>query len=158
MLSMAAGMVLGGWLSARLTALGPRGWGVVPVVGLAAGSCCLLLGLLAESTFWIVTWLALALAGVGACEAPVWTAAVQLGGRLGGTAAGICNTGGNFGGLLAPAVTPFVSAWVSRQWGLDEASGWQWGIAVGSAFGLLGAGLWCWITPAQPEPPQRISG
>ena len=63
--------------------------------------------------------LALALAAVGACEAPIWTTAVELGGRRGGTAAGICNTGGNAGGLLAPIVTPLVSNWVSARFELD---------------------------------------
>jgi dipeptide/tripeptide permease len=60
---------------------------------------------------------------------------VELGGRRGGTAAGICNTGGNLGGLLAPLMTP----WVSELWG------WPWGIGLGSLICLAGATLWVWI-------------
>jgi MFS family permease len=151
-LAMGGGMVAGGWVSDWLAQHWRRGWGVVPALGMTAGAGFLVLGLLATQTVWIVLWLALALAAVGACEAPVWTAAVELGGRLGGTAAGVCNTGGNAGGLLAPALTPLVSGWVSRQWGLSEAAGWQWGIALGSVLGLLGACLWWWITPAEQSP------
>src|SRR5207247_10131534 len=112
-----------------------------------AGGVRLVLGVLVQETLWIVTWLSLALAAVGAAEAPVWTTAVELGERQGGTAAGICNTGGNAGGLLAPILTPLVSGWISRQWELSEQAGWQWGISLGSGVALLGAVLWYWITP-----------
>jgi MFS transporter, ACS family, D-galactonate transporter len=151
-LAMAAGMVLGGWLASWLEARhgGPRGRALVPAVGLGAGAGLLVLGVLAEDMAWIVAWLALALAAVGACEAPVWTTAVELGGRQGGTAAGLCNTGGNAGGLLAPVLTPLVSAWVSEHFALSEQAGWQWGIGLGALVGLLGAGLWWWITPGPP--------
>jgi MFS family permease len=149
LLAMAAGMVLGGWSSGRLeTLLGKRrGRVLVPVVGMIAGAALLLLGVLMHETVWIVTLLALSLAAVGAVEAPVWTTAVELGGRRGGTAAGICNTGGNAGGLLAPVLTPLVSTWVSEQFRLREQAGWQWGIGLGALIGLLGAGLWWWIIP-----------
>ena len=149
-LAMAAGMVLGGvaadWLEARRG--WPRGRQLVAGLGLLTGAGLLLLGVLVQETVWIVTCLALALAAVGATEAPVWTTAVELGRGRGGTAAGICNTGGNAGGLLAPVVTPFVSGWVHRQFGVSELAGWQWGISVGTVVGLLGAVLWWWINPA----------
>src|SRR5437879_554848 len=87
---------------------------------------------------WIVLWLSLALGALGVSESPFWVTAVELGGKRGGTAAAILNTGGNGGGLLAPAVTP----WVSRQ--LD----WSWGIGLGGLICLLGAVCWAWINPA----------
>ena len=89
--------------------------------------------------------LSLALAAVGAAEAPVWTTAVELGERQGGTAAGICNTGGNAGGLLAPILTP----WLSQQFG------WHASFGAASLFCLVGAALWFWVDPqpqADPEP------
>jgi len=107
----------------------------------------LVLGVLAQETVWIVTLLAFALAAVGATEAPVWTMAVELGRHRGGTAAAICNTGGNAGGLLAPIVTPFVGGWVSRQFAVSDQIGWQWAIGLGSGIAVLGAVLWFWITP-----------
>src|SRR5262249_8987541 len=99
----------GGWLSERL--VGPRGvrrGGVGgPVVGLLASAGLLLLGLAVAPLWAVVTCLSLALATACACEGPCWTTAVELGGRRGGTAAGIFNTGGNLGGQLAPWVTPW---------------------------------------------------
>jgi sugar phosphate permease len=73
--------------------------------------------------------------------------AVELGKRYGGTAAAICNTGGNAGGLIAPIITPFASAWITRHYGVSEQTGWQWAISLGSAIAVLGAVLWFWITP-----------
>ena len=62
------------------------------------------------------------------------------------------NTGGNGIGLLAPILTPLVSAKL----------GWTWGISLGAMVGLLGAVCWWWIVPReqtretvsspQPEP------
>ena len=66
------------------------------------------------------------------------TMAVELGGKKGGTAAAIMNTGGNGIGLLAPVITPYVG----------ERLGWGWGIAIGAAVGLLGAACWFGIRPA----------
>ena len=56
-----------------------------------------------------------------------------------GTAAGLCNTGGNAGGMIAPVVTPWVGA----------SLGWPWAIALGSLVCLLGAGLWFRIDPRE---------
>src|SRR5207302_6765933 len=113
----------------------------------AAGALFLWLGLWAAGIAWIVTCFAIALAGVGACEAAVWTTAVELGGPHGGTAAGICNTGGNLAGLIAPMLTPFLSHAVMAQFDVSEEAGWQWGIALGGLICLLGATLWWWVDP-----------
>jgi hypothetical protein len=75
----------------------------------------------------------LSLAALGLSEGPFWLTAVELGGRQGGTAAAIMNTGGNGIGLLAPLLTPLIS----------ERLGWQWGIGLGGAVAVLGAV--CWI-------------
>jgi MFS family permease len=157
-LAMAAGMVLGGWIADRLRAMtgGRRHYATVPVSGMCLGAVLLVLGILVQDVFWIVTLLALALAAVGASEAPIWTLATELGGRRGGTAAAICNTGGNAGGLIAPIVTPWASGWISRQAGLAETTGWQLGISLGSAVAIGGAVLWFWITPdAGAAPPTK---
>jgi dipeptide/tripeptide permease len=86
-----------------------------------------------------VTWFALALAAVGATEGPLWATALELGGRHGATAAGIFNTGGNAGGVVAPIVTPLVS----------ESFGWGWGIGLGSLVCLAGVTFWLWIDPGE---------
>lgn len=150
-LAMALGMVAGGWLSDRLqVAMGKRvGRTLVPVGGLVFGSLLLVLGIQATETALIVTLLALSLASLGATEAPIWTTAIELGGRQAATAGGIVNTGGNLAGLIAPVLTPFASGWITKYYGLSEQAGWQWAIALGSLIGLLGAGFWVGINPAE---------
>jgi MFS family permease len=140
-LAQAAGMAGGGWLADRAQhRYGLRlGRALVPVGGMLGSAGFLILGLLAAEPGWIVLWFALAMAAIGACEGPFWTTAIELGGVRGGTAAGLCNTGGNAGGLLAPIVTP----WVSR------IAGWPAGISLGSLVCVLGVCLWWWIDPAE---------
>jgi MFS transporter, ACS family, D-galactonate transporter len=140
-LAQAAGMAGGGWLADRAQSrYGLRlGRALVPIGGMLGSAGFLILGLLAAEPGWIVLWFALAMAAIGACEGPFWTTAIELGGARGGTAAGICNTGGNAGGLLAPIVTP----WVSGIWG------WAAGISLGSLVCVVGVCLWGWIDPAE---------
>jgi ACS family glucarate transporter-like MFS transporter len=148
-LATAVGMVGGGWLSDRLM----RSWGyrrgraAVPVGGMLASAVLLFVGLGAGELWAVVLCFALALAAVGACEGPCWATAVELGGRRGGTAAGIFNTGGNVGGLLAPVLTP----WVSGIWG------WSAGITLGALACLVGVVLWLGIDPSErlPEPGEK---
>jgi sugar phosphate permease len=140
-LATAAGMGLGGvfsdWLQRRV---GYR-WGraLVPIGCLLAAAALLFASINAEQVGWIVLWLALANAAVGATEGPFWATAIELGGRRGATAAGILNTGGNAGGTPAPTLTPLIS----------DAWGWQWGIGVGSIVCLAGVVFWFWIDPAE---------
>ncbi len=139
-LAMAAGMALGGWVSDGLVRrYGYRlGRAAVPVAGMLAGAAFLLFGIAARQPEWVVAWFSLALGMVGGAEAPVWTTALELGGRRGGTAAGICNTGGNIGGIVSPVLTPLVGGW-----------SWACAIALGSLVCVLGAGLWAWIDPRE---------
>lgn len=138
-LALAAGMPLGGWLSGRLAInLGVRrGRALVSGGGMAASALLLGLGVLAREPVWIVAWFALAHAALGASEGPFWATAVDIGRSRGGTAAAICNTGGNLGGLLAPVVTPWISG----------LFGWPLGIGLGGVICFLGALCWCGIDP-----------
>ena len=143
-LSMAVGMVLGGFLADAFS----RQWGVrrgraaVVVGGLLVGAVLLVPAVLIENRIAIVVLLSLAGAGVGATEGPCWATAIDMGGRRGvGTSAGIFNTGGNVGGQLAPILTPIVSN--------ARSLGWAWGIGLGGIVCLFGAVLWIWIDPGQ---------
>src|SRR5262245_20873851 len=107
---------------------------------MALGAALLGLGLLASEPAWIVLRFARARAAVGGTEGPFWATALELGGRRGATAAGIFNTGGNAGGVLAPVVTPLVGA----------AFGWEWAIGLGSLVCLAGVSLWGWIDLSTP--------
>jgi ACS family hexuronate transporter-like MFS transporter len=137
-LAMAAGMFAGGWLADYLTGIWGRrvGRAAVVVGGMLSGAAFLGVGLLATQPAWIVLWFALALATIGATEGPFWATALELGGA---TAAGIFNTGGNAGGVLAPVVTPLVST----------AYGWSRAIGLGSLVCLVGVCLWLWIDPEE---------
>lgn len=150
-LALAGGMIVGGWLADRMRLAYTGRWSrvTVPVVGLAASGGFLLVGVRCENLDAMVTFLSLALAAVGAAEAPTWTLAVELGRHHGGTAAAICNTSGNAIGLVAPILTPAVSIWITEQFGIGERIGWQWAISLGSAIAIMGAILWLFITPEE---------
>ena len=143
-LSMGGGMMVGGLLSDWLLRAWGYRWGraAVPIAGMLLSAVLLGLGLTLREPRSLVVCFAVALAAGGACEGPCWATAIELGGRRAGTAAGIFNTGGNLGGLLAPVVTP----WVSR------LLGWQWGLALGAVACLLGVGLWLGIDPRERLP------
>lgn len=138
-LAMALTMPLGGWMSDRIQSRFSVRAARAGLAGtaMATSAGLLLLGLFTDDTFWIVTWLTLALGALGAAEGAFWVTAVEVGGRRGGLSASIFNTGGNAGGILSPIITP----WISDTLGF----GWQAGIAVGSLVCLSGAVLWYWI-------------
>jgi MFS family permease len=146
-LSMAVGMVVGGWLADRLRKNCGAWFGraAVPMAGMTFGAVFLGFGVISDEITWIVTWLALALLAVGAAESPTWTAAVEFGGIRGGMSAAIVNTGGNLGGFIAPMLTPIVSHAVRNSFGLSDQAGWQWGITLAGVLCLSGATLWWWI-------------
>jgi ACS family glucarate transporter-like MFS transporter len=144
-LSMGLGMMLGGWVSDRLLRTWGYRWGraAVPMAGLLTSAVLLGAGLLVQrEPLALVACFALALAAGGSCEGACWATAIELGGRRGGTSAGIFNTGGNLGGLSAPVVTP----WVSLKFG------WNWGIALGGLACLLAVALWLGIDPRERLP------
>ena len=143
-LALGVGMPVGGWLADRTQRRHPGrlGWALVPGIAMVLSAGFLFLGVAAREPLWIVVLFSLAMFALGASESSFWQAAVELGGSRGGTAAAIINTGGNGIGLLAPLLTPVISA----------ALGWQWGIAIGGIAGLLGALCWCGIDPTQTTP------
>ncbi|MFL5244131.1 MAG: MFS transporter [Gemmataceae bacterium] len=142
-LAMGVGMVLGGWLGDR--AQGKfgirRGRRLVPMAGLLGSAVFLGLGLLGGYAMWVVFCFGWAMGCVGAAEGPSWNTAVELGGRRGGAAAGIFNTGGNILGALSTVLTPFLSQ--------SESLGWRWGFALAGFICLAGALLWLWIDPSE---------
>jgi ACS family D-galactonate transporter-like MFS transporter len=138
-LAMAVGMPLGGWIADHMEHSRGRSWGrkVVTMVGMSMGAALLIAGVYAHEPMWIVAWFALALGAVGMAEGPSWATAIDLGGRRGGSAAALFNTGGNAGGILAPIITP----WIGQR--LD----WGYAVALGSLICVFGVSLWFWVDP-----------
>jgi MFS family permease len=149
-LTMAVCMASGGWVSDRMQRRYGRRLGrkIVPMGGMIISAALLGLGLMSEGAGAIVFWFALSMGAVGACEPAFWLTAVELGGRRGGSAAAIINTGGNGIGLLAPLFTPAISA----------AIGWKWGIAIGGLICIFGGICWWFINldEAIENTPQKV--
>lgn len=150
-LAMAFGMPLGGLLADRIQSL--YGWraarGGLAASAMVLSAILLLLGVQAKEPAWIVTWMSLALGVLGTLEGPFWVTAVEVGRRRGGFSAGVFNTGGNLGGIIAPVLTP----WISE----DLKLGWPIGLGVGSAVCVVGAVLWLWIDDPREESKSRAT-
>ena len=146
-LAMGVGMIGGGWLADGVRRrFGPhRNRALVPVMGMVVSALALVAGLLSPVTEVTTGFFALAMLALGTSEGSFWTAATELGGRRGATAAGILNTGGNGGGLIAPIATP----------ALSEIIGWQAGIGLASLVCLVGAALWHWVDFSKVDRPLR---
>jgi dipeptide/tripeptide permease len=77
------------------------------------------------------------MAALGLCEGVFWTTATDLGGRHRGFAAAVMNTGGNFGGLISPVLTPALAAQI----------GWPIAIALACLISAGGGLIWFLIRP-----------
>jgi len=141
-LAMGVGMVAGGWLADHTPrSLSPKlRRAFVPVVGMILSGIIFELGLIAPDPKVTMVAFAIAAATLGACEGVFWTSSVELGGRFGGTAAGVMNTGGNIGGTLSPYLTPLLGTVFASQYGPDL--GWRLSLASAGVVVILGAALW----------------
>src|SRR5262249_54072792 len=117
-------MPLGGWLSDRLTrSYGARfGRRAIPLAGLSAGAVLLFAGTIASGTVGAVLSMSLATGFVSWCEGPFWAAAIEIGGKRVGAAAGLLHPGGNLGGFLAPIVPLYVASRFVWSWGFYGGS------------------------------------
>ena len=161
-LAMGAGMIGGGWLADRVPrSFSPRARrAIVPVLGMITSGAVFELGLLAPSPRITLVAFVLAAGLLGFCEAGFWTTAVELGGRFGGTAAGLMNTGGNAGGTLSPWLTPVFSGLLAAHYGTDL--GWRLSLAIAGAVVVAGAALWWGVDPPhdtdrKPEKPDPLA-
>lgn len=143
LLSMAVGMLAGGWAVNRLSELRLRvpALALIPIIGMLTAAVSTIISGRSKDPEVVLFWFSLAMAGIGACEGPMWTLAVRMGRHSGGTAAGIFNTGGNIGGIISPALTPLI--------------GFEYGLWIASLLCVIGAILWIGIdareeTEAEP--------
>jgi len=128
---------VGGWISDRLIIrFGMRnGRRIVPVVGLTVSAILVYIGCNVTATLPTVVLLCLSLGIAASTDGPYWAAAIDASGQHAGTGGAIFNTGGNLGGMLAPALTPIIASW----------AGWSAGLYAGGAMALIGAAIWFFI-------------
>lgn len=132
---------LGGWLADRAMRgrLGPR-WGarIVPMIGLASSGALISVGAHTTNPWLAAAALAVATALVLSVEGPFWATLTRMAGPASGTAGGVMNLGSNVGGLISPALTPVLAAWV----------GWENALHVAASLAVVAALLWLGIEPA----------
>ncbi len=133
---------IGGWVSDRLGERYGRKAGrrLVPIVGMSLSALLLIGGTMSSRPAAAAILMSLALGFASCSEGPFWASAIDIGGAYVGAAGGILNTGGNFGGFLAPVVTPWIASF----------GGWSWGLYFGSLIALLGVLAWFFIDPTKP--------
>jgi ACS family glucarate transporter-like MFS transporter len=128
---------VGGWISDRfILSFGMRnGRRIVPVVGLSVSAILVYIGCNVTGTLPTVVLLCLSLGVAASTDGPYWAAAIDASGQHSGTGGAIFNTGGNLGGMLAPALTPLIASW----------AGWSAGLYAGGAVALIGVIVWFFI-------------
>ena len=127
-------MPLGGWLTDRLVARDGIKQGLrrvavtallISVFGLAAA-----LNVADINTF--VALLSIALGCAAIADVVFWAAVINIAGDQAGAAGGLMNTGGNFGGAIAPFLTPLIANYY----------GWSAGLYLGALIALIGVVAW----------------
>ena len=133
-------MPLGGWLADRLVSrhgikLGLRWVAItaqlISVLGLA-------IAINVADVNVLVALLSLAFGCAAVADVVFWAAVINIAGAQAGAAGGLMNTGGNFGGAIAPFLTPLIASHY----------GWSAGLYVGAFVALIGVVAWSRIDPA----------
>jgi ACS family glucarate transporter-like MFS transporter len=139
LLSIAA-IPAGGWLSDRLVRAWGLTWGrrAVPLAALLAAGILLAVGARTENGYAAAVYLALSTACVLCVEGPFWAAMMEISGPDSGAGGGFMNLGSNIGGMISPALTP----WLASLWG------WQPALDLAAGCAVLAALLWLGVSPA----------
>jgi ACS family glucarate transporter-like MFS transporter len=143
LLSIAAGVLIGGWVSDLLS----RRWGAragrrTPgVIGMPLAALAIVAGIATptaeESALYFAAAAGLAALGVS----PAWAVCLEIGGRHAGVVSGAMNTFGNLGGALSPVVIGF---------GLERWGGWTASLGSIAVCYVLAALCWLLIDPTRP--------
>ena len=128
---------LGGILSDAAVAHWGAAWGrrSVPLVALCGAAIFLVIGARTSNAGVAVSALAACTVLVLCTEGPFWATMTQLSGQRSGVAGGVMNFGSNLGGMISPALTP----WLAERIGWESALSLTAGLAV--AAGLLWLGI-----------------
>jgi len=137
-------MPLGGWLADHLAARFGIKHGLrwVAVGSLLVSVAGLVAALNVSETNSLVALLSLAFGCAAVADVVFWAAVISVAGPQSGAAGGLMNTGGNFGGAIAPFVTPLIASHY----------GWSAGLYLGALIALLGVVAWLRIDPSPAAP------
>ncbi len=141
---MPMGGLLADWAASRFGLR--KGYRGVAVFSMAVSVAALVGALQMDGIGATITLLSLAFGSVAIADVVFWAGTIAIAGRQVGAAGGIMNTGGNFGGGLAPIVTPMVAA----------RYGWSAGLYLGAAVAVIALVCWLFIDPEQPNPSEGV--
>ena len=133
-------MPLGGWLADRLVARHgvKQGLRWVAIFALLVSVLGLVIALNVADIKVFVALLSLAFGCAAIADVVFWAAVISVAGAQAGAAGGLMNTGGNFGGAIAPFLTPLIASYY----------GWSAGLYVGALVALIGVIAWLRIDPS----------
>jgi MFS transporter, ACS family, glucarate transporter len=127
---------LGGFISDVLARRGGS-WRIraVPMTGLIGAGVFIAVGARTENP-WVAAFALAGATGLVMCvEGPFWATMTRLSGGRAGRAGGIMNMGCNLGGLVSPALTPWLAARI----------GWAHALDVAAVLSVAGGLLWLGI-------------
>jgi ACS family glucarate transporter-like MFS transporter len=109
-------------------------WGrrIVPLVALCAAAIFLVIGARTPSSLVAVAALTTCTVLVLCTEGPFWATMTQLSGERSGIAGGTMNFGSNLGGMVSPALTPW----------LAEHIGWETALSLTAGLAVVAGLLW----------------
>lgn len=118
------------WCCVRFGAL--RGRRIEPVICLLASGFLLFIGANVSNPYVAIAVLSLTFGFVQSTEGAYWSTSSDIGSRHTGTAGGVMNMFGNFGGVFSTALVPI----------LVQHFGWMIALSSGALMALVAAALW----------------
>ena len=116
-----------------------RGLRILPLLSLPAAGLLQFLAVDAASPYIAVAALALCFACVELNEGPYWAAIMHVGRADTMAAAGLLNTGGNAGGLIATPIVAYLSG----------HHAWTQAFLIGTGFAVVSAAAWLLVDPTR---------
>ena len=125
---------LGGVLSDAAVIRWGATWGrrSVPFIALCAAAVFLVIGARTPSSMMAVAALTTCTVLVLCTEGPFWATMTQISGKRSGIAGGTMNFGSNIGGMISPALTPWLAARI----------GWESALSLTAVLALVAGLLW----------------
>jgi len=118
-------------------------WGrrSVPLAALSAAAIFLVIGARTPNALVAVAALTTCTVLVLCTEGPFWATMTQLSGEQSGIAGGTMNFGSNLGGMVSPALTPWLAARI----------GWETALTLTAGLAVVAGLLWFGVRVTRPE-------